>query len=311
MSELKDRLLKRGGIRKLIAVKAIPHYLNKVINNPNQLGRELGLSQSMANHWCKDTEKYYGMRPSKERLTEIAKVLGISLDQMFEYAISQDDIEYGFLNEEDYSAIAQYREIEPTEIFGQDKLPTHDDSKAHIKNLHRFENTVFVVYYIHRNANDEEKLEQLIVKTDALKESGVVPVQMIPSKQSSVYYGNITAFPKLMWAQLYFNQRIDDMVEDAGLFMIHYPDKDIVDEEYHCGCGIIISIDRNVKQRLVLQRAVIIRTEDDNYVLEEGLRDTILKVLKQPFNSEDAYLINISDVGDLHRQLFFVMNERH
>ena len=299
---VKDKLLNCGSFRKAIAIHSIAHFILERNMRKSDLGRALGVKPGVVQHWCYDAPKYRSKRPKQEQIEDVASALEVSVEQLIDYVVDDDRILSAIeKDEKTQKAINDYKKER-----NKTEHPTHDDSKDHMNNLSRFADSEYDLYYLHRTVEDEDTIEKMVIRTGKISKSGVVKCEMQQTSRenSNPYTGNITAFPGLTWACLYFMKKGSYHPMDVGLAILNYPEDDITDDEYICGSGIMMSVDRNQRNSLLVQRVVMIRRNRDNRDVPQSIMDLIESNLKTRIDSKDSYLLSIADVPRLHGVLY-------
>lgn len=295
-----EKALQSLYIRKAIAIYVInPWIKNEWKKTQRQFANEIECkSPSTISSWF--SIKQTNRAPTKSQITAIAKIMDRKIEDLIDKGIREED-PYEF-RKPDKEIVEEY-----LEIYGEQKSSTHDNTDEHRDNLLTFSNEGYKIYFKHKKNNTESTYWFDIDRIGEPTGDWCLELEMKlvrPGKNSVHYSGRLIAPPQLSWAFIFIEQKNkrDKIINDKGVIILNFPQKALNNsghaETYKFGTGVMISIDRNNKHRLLIQRTVIIR---NNLSIPKDKELFIDNLLTKKI--EGGYLIAIDDIEDLHDEL--------
>ena len=303
-NNLIKRALEESEIRKAIAMGPISRWKqeNKLTNK--EISTWSGAPYTIIGHWFKPKEEK-GRFPTAQQIISLAQKAELSLDDLLYEASLDMQGKYS-------SAVTEI--LEEIELSHQvDAYLPHDDTDAHHDNLMMFHGAAYDVYFIHMDGEQERLNHFHIKKIGKPKEKwySILKMNLIrdDDKENIYYTGTLIVPPQLTWAYAFIEWKTTDkIIHDRGVIVLNFPQKALTsssdeftpeDKTYDCGTGVMLSVDRNHKHALLLQRVVAIRDGMD------APEEKILELLHEPFDK--GYIVRMDDIESQHKDLYYLL----
>lgn len=292
---MKDAL-RDTGIRKAIAVYPVNSWLTKKGRGAKkQCAFDLfNGSSSKLSQLCSGKQIY--RIPTEEEIMKLAKYMSVPLDELIRQAIEMND-EHNLLRNSG-EAIMDYQKRHNLGDYR-----THDSSDGHKMNLRAFINEYgYKIYYLHKGAESLDVEEMVVSPITKVEESGYDELRIFQEATKYNYSGTLISPPELYRTFIFLERKNENgLYKDRGLITLYFPqDRVLKKKEYFCGVGIMLSLDRNEKNKdILIQRVVMLR---EDHIVDDEAKTLIWNILNKPMNG--GVLISVADTEQLHRELY-------
>lgn len=195
--------------------------------------------------------------------------------------------------------IGDFAHISPgTTLCGQVSV-----GNGHKMNLRAFVyDKGYKIYYLHKGVESLDVEEMVVSPITKVEESGYDELRILQEATKYIYSGTLISPPELYRTFIFLERKNENgLYKDRGLITLYFPqDRVLKKKEYFCGVGIMLSLDRNEKNKdILIQRVVMLR---EDHIIDDEAKTLIWDILNQPMNG--GVLISVADTEQLHRRLY-------
>lgn len=276
-----------------------------------EIGKIAGVSQSQYSRWTgldKST-------PFMLQLFDLCKGLNISFQEVLEETKTEiASNPNGFLNDYRNKADKWNSDIdfsylaEIADGFISDE--SYDNSPDHLDRLSLFGSRRYVALFLHKSTDTTIKANELHVFTEEVDNHGFCPFSMsLKGSDRKKHTGKIISPPRSDYSYFYLTG--NDPIE-RGIWIVYTPSN--IEDSYHCGSGILLSIDRNYNapsfERIILLEERYYTEDIKNYLYSELSEALPILSLIQEKESDEKETIPVlslfshDDLVEKHNRIF-------
>ena len=265
------------------------------------LADKLGVTQGTISKWGLVGDQSC---PNFIDLIKMCDVIGVSIYDLLEEATeSIEKKKVTDITAETLTSIKQYLAIFGFP-YGIDD--SYDPSPEHMKRLAYYSEKEYVGIYLPLGSETEAKpLNMLHITTELVDERGFCPFSMyINDKYDHPYVGKIVSSHPSHYSYFYL---AGGAMAERGMWILYHPP--FLQDEFLCGSGVLLSIDRDVSTPS-FQRIVMIKKEHYN----SGLNVQIESFLREKTGLDRLPVIvypTESDYRKAHDKVYSIVFPSH
>lgn len=267
------------------------------------LCKKIGISPGIYSQW--DNEKNTIQFSNLFQLIKVCNELGVSINHIICMAndiIDEDKSASNSDLDKVRKVISAHADCSKKEIaFSQEKNDVvRSNMKRHFERLMVFSGKKYVALYRHFSTPKKTNISILHISTGEVDLQGYCPFEMYINGNPSVRYtGKIVSPPNNFYVYFYITG--GDPIE-RGMWILYQPP--FISENYVCGSGILLSIERNA-QSPAFQRIVLIEetTYQKKWQVKE-VKQFVMKLLDKQFPKHEYPFLLFSEIQADHKELY-------
>lgn len=278
-----------------LLLKCIACYVISNLRSYNMTQKDLadaiGVGQSTISAWGSEEEGK--SVPTLLQVLKICNAIHVPFNVLLHAVLGTEKAEE---NSAISSTLKDYiRQFEETDSAAEDH--GYDNSRNHLSRLKKFQNREYIALYLHRSSSSSMiVLNQLDIITEPVDQRGFCPFTMQINGKSATYTGKIVSPPNTYYTYFYLT---GGEPTERGMWVLYYPPT--IDDDYLCGSGVLLSIDRSTHSPSFQW---IILIEKNAYSKE--YEQTVFEYLKKDFPESDypVWVFSQDSLKQKHEELY-------